>query len=118
MRLFFLGFVLTLSACDMAHLGNPVMWPAMVVGNAAQNASYNARRTRVEAHVNAHHGDILNEIENGGGPALSQGMNLARVPKQTRPEVLRILKKDIAKFSPDTDQAREMLVVWLMMHGR
>lgn len=118
MRIFFLGLVMLLSACDMGHLGNPVMWPGMVVGGGLENASYNARRGKVKAHVNAHHSDILTDIQNNGGPALSTGADLARVPKAARAEMLRMLKQDYAKFSPDTDQAREMLIIWLMVHGK
>ena len=118
MRIFFLGLVMLLSACDMGHLGNPVMWPGMVVGGGLENAGYNARRGKVKAHVNAHHSDILADIQRGGGPALSEGADLARVPKAARAEMLRVLKQDYIKFSPDTDQAREMLVIWLMVHGK
>ena len=118
MRPIGLMMILMLGACDMGHLGNPVMWPGMVVGGGLENASYNARRGKVKAHVNAHHSDILADIQRGGGPALSTGADLARVPKAARAEMLRMLKQDYAKFSPDTDQAREMLIIWLMVHGK
>jgi len=118
MRVLGMAMVLALSGCDMGHLGNPAMWPGMAVGSSVENATYNARRKKVAAHVTAHQQDILDDIRAGGGSNLNTGMDLARVPTQTRPELLRTLKADINKFSPDTPQARENLVVWLMVHGR
>jgi len=118
MRIFYLISILALSACDMGHLGNPVMWPAMAAGNAVENATYNARRGKVEKHVASHQAEIVTDIRNGGGPALTKGADLARVPPSARPEMLRIFKQDIAKFSPNTEQGRELLVIWFMVHGK
>jgi len=112
------GLVLALGGCDMGHLGNPVMWPGMVVGGGIENASYNARRARVAEHVEAHQGDILGDIRAGGGPALTTGADLARVPIAARPEMIRIMQSYVAKFTPDTPPAREQLVVWFMVHGK
>lgn len=112
------GLVLALAGCDMGHLGNPVMWPGMVVGSGIENATYGARRKKVETHVATNQGEILTDIRSDGGPALTTGMDLARVPSADRPKLLRVLKEDIAKFTPGTPQAREQLVVWLMVHGR
>jgi hypothetical protein len=117
MRIIWLGLVLALGGCDMGHLGNPVMWPGMVVGGGIENASYNARRKRVSGHIMAHQAEILADIRAGGGPALTTGADLARVPDAVRPEMIRIMQSDIAKFTPDTAQAREQLVVWFMVHG-
>ncbi len=118
MRNLGLGLVLALGGCDMGHLGNPVIWPGMAVGNGIENASYNARRTRVSGHIKAYQGRILADIGAGGGPALTTGADLARVPVAVRPEMIRIMQGDIAKFTPDTPQAREQLVVWFMVHGK
>lgn len=117
MRIIWLGLVLALGGCDMGHLGNPVMWPGMVVGRGIENATYNARRARVSEHVETHQSDILADIRAGGGPALTTGADLARVPPMARPEMIRVMQSDIAKFTPDTPQAREQLMVWFMVHG-
>ena len=117
MRIIWLGLVLALGGCDMGHLGNPVMWPGMVVGGGIENASYNARRAQVANHVDAHQGAILGDIRAGGGPALTTAADLARVPVAVRPEMTRIMQSDITKFTPDTLPAREQLVIWFMVHG-
>lgn len=117
MRLTGLALVLVLGACDMGHLGNPVIWPGLVVGSSLENATYNARRTRVSSHIAAHYSDILTDIRAGGGPTLTVGADLARVPPRKRPEMTRIMQDDIAKFTPDTPAARERLLVWFMVHG-
>lgn len=117
MRLICLGMVLTLAACDMGHLGNPVMWPTMAIGSGLENASYNARRQQVQNHVAQHYDKVLADIRNGGGPALKTAADLARVPAKDRTKLIRALKTDIAKFVPDTPAARERLVVWFMVHG-
>ena len=118
-----LGIVLTLglAGCDMGHLGNPLMWPVEAVGNGLDNATYNARRTQVEKHVALNQATILTDIRSGTngnyGTALKTAMDLARVPEVSRPQLLDILKTDIAKFTPNTPQAREQLVVWFMVNG-
>lgn len=117
MRLMTIALIFGLGACDMGHLGNPVMWPSMAVGNGLQNASYNARRRQVQDHVTQHYVAILNDIRNGNGAALTMGADLARVPAKNRPALIHALKTDIAKFTPDTPAARERLVVWFMVHS-
>ena len=117
MRLIGFGMILALAACDMGHLGNPVMWPGMAVGSGLENASYNARRRQVQDHLAQNYVAVLTDIRSGGGPALTLGADLARVPPGTRPELIRSLKRDIAKFTPDTPAARERLLVWFMVHG-
>lgn len=117
MRLIALGFMLGLAACDMGHLGNPLGWPGSAVGNGIENASYAARRKHVTTHVAAHYSGIITDIKIGGGPALTQAADLAGVAATNRPELLRSLQNDHAKFTPDTPEARERLVIWLMVHG-
>jgi len=117
MRPIGLILVLALGGCDMGHLGNPVMWPGMAVGSVIENASYNARRKQVSKHVAAHYSDILADIRAGGGPALTLGADLARIPAAARPALIRTMQSDIAKFTPDSKQTRERLVVWFMVHG-
>lgn len=117
MRLIGLVLLFGLAACDMGHLGSPVMWPSMAVSNGLENASYNARRQRVQAHLAQRYTEVLTDIRSGGGPALTLAAELAQVPPQTRPELTRTLNADLAKFSPDTPAARERLLVWFMVHG-
>ncbi len=118
MRIILTVAVLALGGCDMGHLGNPLMWPGMAVGNAVDNAGYNARRKRVSDHVAAHQLEILTDIGTGGGPTLSKAFDLAQVHRSNRPQVLRSMQKDIAMYRPNTAEAREQLVIALMVNGR
>lgn len=117
MRRIGISLMLMLSACDMGHLGNPVTGPVAAVGSGIENATYNARRKRVSGHVATHYTAIVADIRGGGGPALTTGVGLARVAAVKRADLIRTLYSDIAKFTPDTPEARERLVVWLMVHG-
>jgi len=82
-----------------------------------EDASYNARRQKLQDHVKQQYGAVLRDIRNGDGPALTIGADLARVPTKDRPALIRTLQADIAKFIPNTAAARERLVVWFMVHG-
>jgi len=118
MRIILTVAVLTLGGCDMGHLGNPVMWPRMAVGNAVENTTYNTRRKKVSNHVNAHQLEILADIGVGGGASLTKAFDLARVSETNRPSVLRRMQSDIAMYRPNTAQAREHLVIALMVNGQ
>lgn len=109
--------ILGLAACDMGHLGNPILWPVTTVGNGSENARYGGRRKQVGRHIDAHYSEIMFEIKAGSGPALTTAADLARVPMQKRPELVQNLQRDIKKFTPNTPENRELLVVWLMVHG-
>ncbi|WP_428540125.1 hypothetical protein [Profundibacter sp.] len=118
MRIILTVAVLALGGCDMGHLGNPLMWPGMAVGSAVENTTYNARRKKVSDHVNAHQFEILTDIGVGGGPALDKAFDLARIQTTNRAQVLRTLQKEIAMYRPNTAEAREQLVIALMVNGR
>ena len=118
MRSIGLVMVLVLGACDMGHLGNPVMWPGMIVGGAIENASYDARRKRVSDHVAANYNALIADIRAGGGPTLTKAADLAIVHPTARATMRQDLRNDLGKFTPDSPAARENLVVWIMVHGR
>jgi len=118
MRIILAVMVLALSGCDMGHLGNPLMWPGMAVGNAVDNAGYNARRKRVSDHVNTHQLEILTDIGVGGGASLTKAFDLARVHETNRPAVLRTMKNEMSMYRPNTAEAREQLVIVFMINGR
>ena len=108
--------ILLSAACSTGeanHLGNPLLWPAMAVTNGIDNAFYDARRQKVEAHVAAHHPALMAEITAGGGVLLTTAMDLAKVAPARRPELVRVLQQDFALYQRD----QEALVVALMVHG-
>lgn len=104
-----------LAACgdDASHLPNPVSWPVLALGNAVDNGLYDARRARVSAHVQAHHGEILEQIGAGGGPQLGRAMELAGVAQGERAGLVRRLGGEIAMYRNDP----EALVIAFMVYG-
>ncbi|WP_095588814.1 hypothetical protein [Actibacterium ureilyticum] len=104
-----------LTACgrEASHIPNPVLLPGQAVSTGIANAAYGARRARVARHVAVHHPTLMTEIAAGGGPKLSQAMDLARVRVADRPALIRRLQQDRALYAAD----REALIVALMVHG-
>lgn len=113
---FLLPIVLMLSACDPSqpsHLGNPLLLPGQAISNSVQNAQYNTRRGQVEIFVKTNFDALIVDIDAGGGPTLTQAMDLARVQAPTRPILALRLKSDMAIYRKSPDA----LVVALMVHG-
>ena len=109
--------LLVLAACTTGaanHLNNPLLWPVMAVSSGVDNGIYDARRSKVAAHVAAHHPGIIAESPAGSGPLLSEAMDLARVPAARRGALLQALRQEIALYRRN----QEALVVALMVHGR
>ena len=107
--------ILPLAACatQPSHIPNPLFLPAQAVSNTLQNATYNGRRERVKTYVVANHGDIVRDIEAGGGTNLSTAMELAWITGAKRPAITTLLAKDIAQYRTDA----EALTIALMVHG-
>lgn len=109
------GIALVVAGCSTnapSHVPNPVLLPAYAAGNALQNASYNARRSKVKAYVSRSIEDILHDIQAGGGPKLNEGYDLAGVAAGRRPALTAMLKRE-----PNLRQDVEALTVSLMVHG-
>ncbi len=104
--------LLVACSAEANHLGNPLTWPAAAVTTALSNASYDARRAKVTAFVNAHHRAIISQASAKGGPAYLQALSLAQVPENRRAS----LKAELTNNPIYADNA-EALVVALMVHG-
>ena len=108
-----------LSACAStdapSHVPNPLAFPFLAIGNGLSNASYNARRQKVSRFVNAHFLAIKLELGTPTTPRLTQAMNLAEIPAQSRPGILGEITQH-----PEIYQRAdpEPLIVALMVHGR
>ncbi|WP_371224349.1 hypothetical protein [Roseovarius sp. 2305UL8-3] len=113
----FLGATLICAGCgngEASHLpANPLLLPVYGASAALENASYNAKRRKVEKHVINHHTALLGEIETQPGPALAQAYLLADVPAPVQAVLLDRLREDIAQYRASP----EALVVALMVHG-
>lgn len=107
--------LILLTGCtgEANHLGNPLLWPYYGLSTAIGNASYNERRGRVEVQVKTHFDQIITEITAGGGPALTEAMDIAQIPAETRALHIAQLQQDmhIYEASPDA------LIVALMVFG-
>ena len=106
-----------LAGCDMGHLGNPLMWPAMAVGSAVENSVYSARRSKVKSHISANYPALVNEIKTTAGPVFTKTARLAGVPKERIPSLYTDLKSDIGRLTSDIPTNIEQLTVTFMVYG-
>ena len=106
---------LALSGCtgEANHLGNPLLWPFNAVGSAFGNSAYDNRRGAVELHVKTNHPTLLAEISAGGGPVLTEAMDLAAIPPEDRPTRIAQLQADLPLYR----ESPEALIVALMVYG-
>lgn len=107
--------LILLAACsgEANHLGNPLLLPISGLGTAIENQAYNERRGRVEVIVKTNYPGILDEIGAGGGPALTDAMDAARIPTGDRPARITQLQGDLGLYSGNPGA----LVVALMVYG-
>mgnify|MGYP004540382017 CR=1 FL=1 len=92
--------VLTLAAC--ASGPGALLDPALA-----------QRRGAVEVAVKSAHPGILEEIDAGGGPALSRALDAAGVPPEDRPARLLQLKGDLGLYRANPGA----LVAALVLYG-
>lgn len=116
MQRIFAPIALTLAAScsgEANHLGNPLLWPLQAVTTGVENAIYDERRGAVEVQVKSNYPAILDEIAQGGGPALTEAMDLALIPIEDRPARIRQMQADLPLYA----DSPEALVVALMVYG-
>jgi hypothetical protein len=109
-------FPLALVACSTGeanHLGNPLTWPGQIIGGGIRNAIYDERRGRVELFVKSNHPALLADITAGGGPGLTQAMDLSGIPAGDRPARITQLQGDLGLYTANL----EALIVALMVFG-
>lgn len=95
------------------HLGNPLLLPVNALTSATENAIYNQRRAKVEVAVKSTFNQIIPEIRNGGGQALTEAMDAAGVPVAERPARLIQLRGDIWIYENNPGA----LITALMVYG-
>ncbi|HIO92263.1 MAG TPA: hypothetical protein EYG68_05380 [Leucothrix mucor] len=74
--------VLLFSACSSnsaSHLPSPFELPGAVIGSVFENATYGARRRRVESYVAKNYLAIRNDVRQGGGQTLEDAFNVAGI---------------------------------------
>lgn len=96
------------------HIGNPITLPGRAILHSLGEASYKARRARVSRYAAQNLPHIHADIRAGGGPALTQAMDIAGVEPGRRAGLAAELRSDPALYlRPDI----EPLVVALMVHS-
>lgn len=106
---------LTLAGCsgEANHLGNPLLWPFNAISATLDNAAYDSRRGPVELLVKTNHPALLQEIAAGGGPLLTEAMDLSGIPPADRPARIIQLQADL----PLHTDSPEALITALMVYG-
>ncbi len=114
MRLSIIALIV-LSACaqEANHIGNPVLLPLSGLSTVVGNTAYNQRRGRVEVIVKTNYDAILDDIDAGGGPVLTEAMDAAGVPEADRPTRIIQLQSDMGLYA----QNPGALVVALMVYA-
>lgn len=104
-------------AGEASHI--PPLWqlPGAAVSSAFENASYDAKRGRVEQIVSLHRDAIAAEIDAGGGPRLTEAMVAAGVPDAVRPVLLNDLRSNRDIYRDGRALKIEPVTVALMVHG-
>ena len=105
---------LLLSGCTTGMTGVPILFPGIELNAAASDPAYQQRRGSVEITVKSGFPAILTEIENGGGPILTEAMDKAGVPLQDRPARIIQLQSDFALYEVNPGA----LVSAVMVYGR
>lgn len=94
-------------------MGNPFTAPFSGLATAASNAVYSQRRGAVELFVKTNHPALINEINAGGGPTLTEAMNTANIPTEDRPARVLQLQSDLGLYNANPGA----LVTALMVYG-
>ena len=110
-----LFFLALLSGCsgEANHLGNPLMVPISGLATAASNAVYSQRRGAVEVFVKTNHPALINEIDLGGGPVLTDAMDIAEIPLEDRPARIIQLQSNLGLYEVNLGA----FVTALMVYG-
>ncbi len=84
-------FSFFLNACSSgaSHLPSPFELPGMIIGTAIDNASYSAKRKKVERYVARNYLGIRQDVIAGGGRILDGAFNSANIAANKRAKVKR-----------------------------
>jgi hypothetical protein len=108
-------FLVVLAGCsnEANHLGNPFFLPISGLTTAASNAAYSERRGTVEVLVKSNHPALIDQINAGNGPILTQAMDAARIPQEDRETRIFQMQSDLGLYQANPGA----LVTALMVYG-
>lgn len=103
--------LLAVAACgeNPVQLFNPFTGDAITINPQG----YSERRGMVELEVKDRFGEVLANIETGGGPALTRALDAAAVPSDERPARILQLQGDIEVYRGNPDA----LITQLLLFG-
>ncbi len=86
---------LSITACSKndSHLPSPLDLPG-VIGSVFENASYQAKRKKVAAYVNAHYLAIREDVLKGGGKNLEGVFDVAGIKPSRRAAARKMMEND------------------------
>lgn len=86
-----LSLTFFLGACSngASHLPSPFELPGMIIGSTLENASYKARRRRVESYVTKNYLSIRHDVNNSGGDYLEGAFDSANIKGNKRAKAMR-----------------------------
>lgn len=111
-----LFFLALLSGCSnqIDQSGNPVLQQVSGLSTIANSAIYSQRRGAVEVLVKSNHPALVDQINAGAGPILSQVMQTAEIPVRDRPARIIQLQSNLGLYAANPGA----LVTALMLYGR
>ena len=107
-------FLVVLAGCsnEANHLGNPFFLPISGLTTAASNAVYSERRGTVEVLVKSNHPALVDQINAGAGPVLSQVMETAGIPVPDRPTRIIQLQSNLGLYAANPGALVTTLMLW------
>ena len=106
---------LLIAACthDADQVGNPLAGPFNGINTTLDTRVYSQQRAQVEVAVKSNFPAIKQYIRAGGGPSLTQAMDLAGIPLADRPARIIQLQSDMRLY----ENTPGALVTALMIYG-
>ncbi len=103
--------MIALAGCDFGHLGNPLSLPVRAVAAGVENASYDARRSRVSGYLAAN--KILLNASSASSPVWAGLFDLAGIAPSMQAKAAHEVKEQ-----PGHPEWLERATVIAMVHGR
>jgi len=105
--------ILSISACSgnsASHLPSPLELPGAIIGSVVENATYGAKRRRVESYVDKNYLAIRDDVRQGGGKILDGAINVAGIKGAKRDRAKNDLISNQARYFHHTEHVAENLM--------
>tara|TARA_R110002167_G_scaffold4572_2_gene21535 strand:- start:62099 stop:62449 length:351 start_codon:yes stop_codon:yes gene_type:complete len=92
--------------------GSPLLQQVSGLSTIAGNAIYSQRRGAVELLVKSNHPALVDQINAGAGPVLSQVMETAGIPVPDRPTRIIQLQSNLGLYAANPGALVTTLMLW------